>query len=64
MNKTVEVHEVSFWNAATDETVTHWVTAPGLQIVGRQCRPTGARKEVDAGEVSNEIWRGDADAAA
>ena len=56
--KQVEVQEVRFWNAASDETVMRWITAPGLEVMRRQCKPTGRKKMVDRSEVASEIWQG------
>ena len=54
----VEVQEVRFWDATSDETVGRWITAIGLQAMGRQCTPTGRRKMVDRAEVASEVWQG------
>ena len=54
----VEVYEVRFWDASTDETKERWLTALGLEVMSRQCKPTGQRKLVVRSEVSNEIWCG------
>ena len=54
----VEVQEVAFWDATRDETVRRWITAFGLQAMGRQCTPTGRRKMVDRSEVASEVWQG------
>ena len=59
--KTVEVQEVKFWDASSDETVTRWLTAVGLEAMRRQCKPTGRRKMVDRNEVASEIWQGSED---
>ena len=55
----IEVLEVSFWDATTDETVLRWITAVGLLAMRRQCTPTGRRKKVDRSEVANEVWQGE-----